>query len=72
MRTRSGPRTGWWTSAPAPVSTAAGRGFRAVDDLLASTESLTGAYLTGRQQIPLPAARRKRSKSREVVVQGGQ
>ena len=41
-----------------------------VSDLLASKESLTGAYLTGRQQIPLPAARRKRSKSREVVVKG--
>ncbi len=41
-----------------------------VEELLASQESLTGAYLTGRQQIPLPAARRKRSKSREVVVKG--
>ena len=41
-----------------------------VEQLLASKESLTGAYLTGRQQIPLPAARRKRSKSREVVVRG--
>ena len=41
-----------------------------VEQLLASKESLTGAYLTGRQQIPLPAARRKRSKSREVVVKG--
>ena len=43
-----------------------------VEELLASPESLTGAYLTGREQIPVPAARRKRSKSREVVVQGGQ
>jgi excinuclease ABC subunit A len=39
-------------------------------DLLASRESLTGAYLTGRESIPLPKARRKRSKSREVVVKG--
>src|SRR5262249_52693101 len=39
-------------------------------DLLASPESLTGAYLTGPQSIPLPAARRKRSKGREVVVKG--
>ena len=41
-----------------------------VEELLASPESLTGAYLTGRQSIPVPAARRKRSKSREVVVKG--
>jgi excinuclease ABC subunit A len=41
-----------------------------VEELLASQESLTGAYLTGRSQIPLPATRRKRSKSREVVVKG--
>ena len=41
-----------------------------MEELLASKESLTGAYLTGRKQIPLPATRRKRSKSREVVVKG--
>jgi excinuclease ABC subunit A len=39
-------------------------------DLLASRESLTGAYLTGREAIPLPEARRKRSRDREVVVKG--
>ena len=39
-------------------------------ELLASQESLTGAYLTGRESIPLPKARRKRTKSREVVVKG--
>jgi excinuclease ABC subunit A len=39
-------------------------------DLLASRESLTGAYLTGREAIPLPKARRKRSRDREVVVKG--
>jgi excinuclease ABC subunit A len=39
-------------------------------ELLASRESLTGAYLTGRESIPLPRARRKRSKTREVVVKG--
>jgi excinuclease ABC subunit A len=39
-------------------------------DLLASPESLTGAYLTGRQSIPVPGARRKRLKGREVVVKG--
>src|ERR1700759_1561049 len=41
-----------------------------VSELLASPDSLTGAYLTGRREIPLPATRRKRSKSREVVVRG--
>src|SRR5271166_6582571 len=38
--------------------------------LLASRESLTGAYLSGREAIPVPAVRRPRSKGREVVVQG--
>jgi excinuclease ABC subunit A len=41
-----------------------------VDDLLTSPDSLTGAYLSGRQTIPLPAARRPRNKSREVTVKG--
>ncbi len=39
-------------------------------DLLASPGSLTGAYLTGRVSIPVPETRRKRSRSREVVVRG--
>jgi excinuclease ABC subunit A len=39
-------------------------------DLLASEESLTGAYLTGRAEIPLPAGRRKRTRGKEVVVKG--
>jgi excinuclease ABC subunit A len=38
--------------------------------LLDSPESLTGAYLTGREVIPVPKTRRKHSKSREVVVKG--
>jgi excinuclease ABC subunit A len=41
-----------------------------LSELLASEESLTGAYLTGRQAIPLPRQRRRRSKGREVVVKG--
>jgi len=41
-----------------------------LEDLLASPESLTGAYLTGRESIPLPAARRKRVRGREVTVKG--
>ena len=39
-------------------------------ELLDSPDSLTGAYLTGREVIPVPKPRRKRSKSREVVVKG--
>jgi excinuclease ABC subunit A len=41
-----------------------------LEELLASQESLTGAYLTGREAIPLPAVRRKRTRGREVVVKG--
>jgi excinuclease ABC subunit A len=39
-------------------------------ELLDSPGSLTGAYLTGREVIPVPRERRKRSKAREVVVRG--
>jgi excinuclease ABC subunit A len=41
-----------------------------LEDLLASRESLTGAYLTGRKSIAVPAVRRKRSPGRQVVVEG--
>ena len=41
-----------------------------VTELLASPESLTGAYLSGRESIPVPASRRQRNKSREVAVKG--
>jgi excinuclease ABC subunit A len=41
-----------------------------LDELLSSADSLTGAYLTGRESIPVPAKRRKISKSREIVVKG--
>ena len=39
-------------------------------ELLASQESMTGAYLTGRESIAVPATRRKRTRGREVVVKG--
>ncbi|MDR0344254.1 MAG: excinuclease ABC subunit UvrA [Nocardiopsaceae bacterium] len=39
-------------------------------ELLANEESLTGAFLTGRHSIPVPPARRKRTRGREVVVKG--
>ncbi|MGO9082941.1 MAG: excinuclease ABC subunit UvrA [Streptosporangiaceae bacterium] len=41
-----------------------------LDELLASPDSLTGAYLTGREEIPVPAQRRKRTRGREVTVKG--
>jgi excinuclease ABC subunit A len=39
-------------------------------ELLASEDSLTGAYLTGRASIPVPAERRKRTRGKNVVVKG--
>jgi excinuclease ABC subunit A len=41
-----------------------------VDDLLNSADSLTGAYLSGRETIAVPAARRKRDRKREITVKG--
>jgi excinuclease ABC subunit A len=41
-----------------------------VSDLLASPDSLTGAYLSGRESIPVPASRRPRNSKREVAVKG--
>jgi excinuclease ABC subunit A len=41
-----------------------------VSDLLASPDSLTGAYLSGRESIPVPASRRQRNSKREVAVKG--
>jgi excinuclease ABC subunit A len=39
-----------------------------VEGLLANPDSLTGAYLSGRRSIPLPATRRPRTKGRLVTV----
>ncbi len=41
-----------------------------VADLLASPDSITGAYLAGRRSIPVPAIRRKRDRKREITVKG--
>ncbi|GAB3465968.1 excinuclease ABC subunit UvrA [Streptomonospora sediminis] len=41
-----------------------------VADLLSSTTSITGDYLTGRRRIELPQVRRPRTKGRELVVKG--
>ena len=39
-----------------------------VQELMDSPDSLTGAYLSGRRQIPLPTARRARTRGRQVTV----
>src|SRR6201999_4457207 len=39
-------------------------------ELLPTPESRPGAYLSGRESIPVPATRRKRTRSREIVVKG--
>jgi excinuclease ABC subunit A len=39
-----------------------------VEDLLSHPDSLTGAYLSGREEIPVPAVRRPPTKGRELVV----
>src|SRR5579872_683715 len=41
-----------------------------VDELLASPDPLTGAYLSGREAIAVPATRRKRDRKREITVRG--
>jgi len=41
-----------------------------LEGLLASRESVTGAYLSGRRSIPMPAQRRKVDKKRQVTVHG--
>ena len=41
-----------------------------VAELLRNEESITGAYLSGRRQIPVPAQRRPRTPGRELVVHG--
>jgi len=41
-----------------------------VDDLVNHHDSLTGAYLSGRESIPLPTQRRDRDPVRELVVRG--
>jgi excinuclease ABC subunit A len=40
------------------------------DEIMASGESITGQYLTGVRLIPMPKARRKRDKDRQLVVVG--
>src|SRR3712207_3127559 len=41
-----------------------------VEELLASERSLTGAYLSGRKEITVPATRRQPEPGRELVVKG--
>src|SRR3954462_12062232 len=41
-----------------------------VEDLKASAESITGAYLSGRRRIEVPPLRRPPQRGREIVVEG--
>ncbi len=41
-----------------------------IDELLANPDSLTGAYLSGRESIPVPEVRRPRDKDRQLTVRG--
>ena len=41
-----------------------------LEDLLTSKDSATGAYLSGRREIPVPVIRRPRTKGRELTVHG--
>ena len=41
-----------------------------LDGLLSSTESITGAYLSGRRSIPMPQVRRPVDRSRQLTVHG--
>jgi excinuclease ABC subunit A len=41
-----------------------------VADLLAHPDSMTGQYLSGRREIPVPEVRRPRTKGRELTVHG--
>ncbi|WP_121251275.1 excinuclease ABC subunit UvrA [Nocardioides ferulae] len=41
-----------------------------VADLLTHPDSMTGQYLSGRREIPVPEVRRPRTKGRELVVKG--
>ncbi|GAA4601732.1 excinuclease ABC subunit UvrA [Actinoallomurus liliacearum] len=41
-----------------------------VGELLAHESSMTGAYISGRKEIAVPASRRKRQRGRELVVKG--
>ncbi|MGH3360967.1 MAG: excinuclease ABC subunit UvrA [Nocardioides sp.] len=41
-----------------------------VQGLLEHADSMTGQYLSGRREIPLPAVRRPRTKGRELTVKG--
>ncbi len=41
-----------------------------VTELLSNEQSMTGAYLSGRREIPVPRTRRTRQRGRELVVKG--
>jgi len=41
-----------------------------VEDLRNHPDSITGAYISGRREIPIPAVRRPRTEDRELVIYG--
>ena len=41
-----------------------------LEELLSSSESITGAYLTGKRSIPVPSQRRTPDKKRQITVTG--
>jgi len=41
-----------------------------IDDILNSKESLTGKYLRGKLKIPVPKKRRKKIKSKSIIIRG--
>ncbi|MEO1710145.1 MAG: excinuclease ABC subunit UvrA [Pseudomonadota bacterium] len=42
----------------------------APDDIMAASHSLTGQYLSGAREVPVPDERRKPTKKREIIVRG--
>ncbi len=42
----------------------------APDDIISATESLTGQYLSGRRQVPVPTGRRQHKRGRLLTVRG--
>ncbi len=41
-----------------------------IDDILQNPASITGQYLSGKKQIPVPAVRRKLKKNRQITIEG--
>ncbi len=60
MKKRFGKQIALWISDPGPVPEAERSSSMAtLTDLLENQKSITGGYLTGKLQIPIPKNRRK-------------